>query len=270
MKKNKTIWIIAIIFGILTISLLATFIIIKFNYTTEQDNITWSDWLTAACSLLSAVGTVSLSCVALKQSETANVINERLLQQNIELQKINDYQFKIANQSLLPLLQPNDIFLQYNGAINTETTFLKNWEKCCLTNYENRIIKIDVDCRYNKNMRAKYCHLFKFTMKNKSKSVIKNITIYKLALNSPFNNVVEVDYQSKFILSENESVNYVLDLCYEDDKRINTNNFGMAIFIEITLISDIKFYEKVHVFADSDYLTQIGTVEKLDENKILN
>lgn len=218
-------------------------------YKNEQ-SIGMEDWLMAGCALLSMFGTIFLACVSVFQSDRANKLNERVIKQNEELQKMNDTQFKIANQNLFPFL------IGYVGTVQNmrDINYLprKGWENGCGRTIELiSKVTIDIDSRWNKNNNANFRATTTCTLWNKSAVIISKIVIYKITINHPFNNIVDVAWVLSDSILNIDGKIFVWFNFYHDNERFisNFDAVSFSIFLKMETITGVKFYEKLRIFA---------------------
>lgn len=237
-------------------------------YINEQ-SIGMEDWLMAGCALLSMFGTIFLACVSVFQSDRANKLNERVIKQNEELQKMNDTQFKIANQNLFPFL------IGYVGTVQNmrDINYLprKGWENGCGRTIELiSKVTIDIDSRWNKNNNANFRATTTCTLWNKSAVIISKIEIYKIAINNPLNNVVNVSWElSDSLLNIDGKVIVYFHFYHDYEKFIlNREALSFSIFIKMETITGVKFYEKIRILAPPE--NGECNIDKLSMDEILN
>ena len=218
-------------------------------YKNEQ-SIKMEDWLMAGCTLLSMFGTIFLACVSVFQSDRANELNERVIKQNEELQKLNDTQFKIANQKLFPFLVGQASVVHNDKDVNYLPRF--GWENGCGRTVEPvSKVFIDIDSRWDKNKNAKFKANTICTLWNKSAVIISKIEIYKITINHPFNNIVDVAWVLSDSILNIDGKIFVWFNFYHDNERFisNFDAVSFSIFLKMETITGVKFYEKLRIFA---------------------
>ena len=246
---------------LVTLAILALIIIIVIDACVYDWSLKLSDWLSVVCTGLSLIGTISLAVITVFQTDVAN-------KQNKELQKINDKQFKIANQRFYPLLKVNNVTF-FPGKIVAMPN-LGFWEKSItnLMDENNRGAFINIDARANKDTTNAVCSKIKFSICNVSDAIINEVKIYKYSAGSPINDIIETEWPiDVFILNNGESCS--LEICfYHNNESIlnNHNAINFNLFMRINTITKVSFYEKVNFFATDIY--SYGVVEQLSENLI--
>lgn len=264
---KKKVIIITSVLGALTVAvLLVCGLVDKFC----KDNLTVSDWLAASCSILSLIGTTALAIVAVWQTEKANKQNEALIVQNTELQKINDRQFKIANQQFYPLLEIDNV--RFINEDVKENVRLDNWENGISNILDKSIMGsfINIDARVqNDNAPTRKTRVI-FEIKNISEAIVKEIEIYKYTCSTPLNNIVDTSWPLYiFTFSKNKTLLLEMDFYHNQDictTRGNAINF--CLFLQIKTVTGVTFYEKLHVWVSAGY--SYGEIDELSEEKIVN
>lgn len=266
--KNKILLIIlAIIILVLVISVVIAFAIVDCKCASTFCDLSLSDWLAFAGVVLSLFGTTFLSFVAISQTSKANETNDKLLKLNEDLQKSNDYQFKLSNQDSYPVLTADGFTSDID--VQAEQYFeLGNWQNSFETNLENGTVFVNVDCRKSEVAEAKAFSMAGFSLKNNSNSKIKKIKIYKLDLHYPLNNIRNVNWSFDTFLEANDRQHFELYFCYEENNRFDNSHIGFALYLEIETITGLKFYEKISIHVFGSYANT--NIEKLSHEKITN
>lgn len=266
---KKKIVIIITILGLLTVSTLLTLgLLDKFHC---ENKILLSDWLMVACSILSLIGTTALAVITVWQTEKANRQNEALIEQNTELQKMNDRQFKIANQQFYPLLEPSDLSCKSFSV--SEDINLANWQSGVVNSVDLSapITFFHIDARKGQdNLAPKFETQVTCKITNISQAIINELEIYKFTCSSPFNNIVNTSWEL-FISTLTTNKYRILKMSFYHNNetvisRRDAVNFDL--FFRIKTISNVIFYEKMHVFASNDY--SFGEIEKVSDYEIKN
>ena len=236
----------------------------------HHNSLTVADWLAASCSILSLIGTTALAIVAVWQTEKANKQNEALIEQNKELQKINDMQFKIANQQFYPLLEIDNI--HFSNEEIKENIQLDNWENGITNILDKNIMGsfIRIDARdQNDNAPARKTKVV-FEIKNISEAIIKEIEIYKYTCSAPLNNIVDTSWPL-YIFTFSKNKTFMLKMDFYHNKDICTtrgNAINFCLFLQIKTVTGVTFYEKLHIWVSAGY--SYGEIDKLSEEKIVN
>lgn len=264
--KKIIIILISVLFGVAVVAI-GCVILIDW-YSDGQWSINLSDWLSAICAILSLIGTVSLAVVAVLQTEKANKQNEALAKQNDELQKINDKQFKIANQRFYPLLKVEEVKLA--SYKTTENVDLSHWQDGA-GNYLNPDYPgsfFSIDARVDRNVAPTIKSTVKFNIKNISEAIIKNVEIYQIAINSPINNIADVGWDLYvFTFTKNKNHSMELSFYHSDSVFVTRQDaLNFSLFLKITTVSDVTFYEKIYIFATPGY--GYGEIEMIGEEKV--
>lgn len=254
----------------LVIAVVLVFLICGLVDRYNRNEIHLGDWLIASCTVLSMFGTVFLAIVSVRQSERANDLSEKLLKQNEELQKINETQFKIANQKLFPLLtcKPWPIKLQRNiDSIKVS----KNWERRSTSSLVEPLkVVIEVDARFDKSDVAKYLMDIQVDLSNNGDVNVSNVEIYKIAIGSPLNNIVDVWWPLvDTIVAPGRQGSVLFRFFHDNDKFCKTDEvLNFSIFIKMKTLTGVEFYEKI------DILSSVGwskhSLEKLSMEKLEN
>lgn len=255
---NKIIIIItaALIFLTIVLCLVCGFLSKKYN-----DEIHFSDWLMAGCTLLAMFGTVILACVSVAQSTKANELNEKLIKQNESLQEINDKQFKIANQDKFPILEVTPYKL--NNApysIVNENIWKLNDNSSCVMNVGDQVVltAFFLDLRTKKASR-KY-KVLRFDIINRSQYAVKDIKIYRVICSKTKGNItnqygtnrdVEWLYFNKILLKDSGIRSEIVVALDEDTYEENNSKISFILFFEMHTITGLIFYEKVSCFSDN-------------------
>lgn len=264
MKKKITI-LICVLSGITFITI-GSFVLIdwlKFNWS-----LNLSDWLATICSILSLVGTISLAVVAVMQTDKANKQNEALMEQNEKLQKINDKQFKITNQQFYPLLEIEQASFAPGQVENL--FFLEHW-KIGSINIMDPISTgsfFMVDAREDTSVEPKINSAVNFILKNISEAVIKEIVIYKIVVEKPFNKVADLKWKLEtFTFTKGKIQPIKISFYHNNEAYIYKKaNFEFYLYLRILTISNVLFYEKLSISASVN--ASYGKIEMISEEEI--
>ena len=251
-KINLKIVTAIIVSGLMLLSIAICIFCGVMAYKNNQ-SIGMEDWLMAGCALLSMFGTIFLACVSVFQSDRANMLNERIIKQNEELQKINDTQFKIANQNLFPFLHATVSKVSYESVSNYSLN--KGWAYCCSRTIEKYPMAfIEVDSRWNKEENLKYKAAFEFSLWNKSAVLLSRIEIYKIAINTPLNNIVSVSWiLSDGLLNVEDRITVYFNFFHDQEQFVTGKDaLSFSIFLKMETITGVKVYQKIHVIAYPD------------------
>lgn len=235
----------------------------------SEKPIGMEDWLMAGCALLSMFGTIFLACVSVFQSDRANKLNERVIKQNEELQKLNDTQFKIANQKLFPLLGI-EVNKRYHSICPKEYPLI-NWKNGVGRTVEDiPCIRISIDSRFNREKEAKYIDEAECILTNIGEVNISNIEIYKIAIANPFNAHENVAWPLLgTVLPAGKCIRILFEFFNDFDefaKRGEALNF--SIFIKMQTITGVIFYEKLSIFSSPRF--SITNIDKILMEEITN
>ena len=219
----------------------------------------WADWLAVACAILSLIGTIFLSCVAILQTDKANQMNdklfeqnEKLLAQNEELQKMNDYQFKIANQDKIPFLRAVESKMLQPDE-NTRRSVLRSWQSKWIkrTMVQNQsVARVSLGLA-PKNTPPTDVTVLAIILKNESGAVIQQIKTTKIEIYGPiqFEEKRDCNLLGSPLLKD-ESVGLFLDISHLNDTFPEKKFVQMYIDIELETITGLKFPEKISLFAN--------------------
>lgn len=256
---KKWIWAIVIILVLLTAGMIVGFLLINRYWATSSDRIMWADWLAVACAILSLIGTIFLSCVAILQTDKANQMNdklfeqnEKLLAQNEELQKMNDYQFKIANQDKIPFLRAVESKMLQPDE-NTRRSVLRSWQSKWIkrTMVQNQsVARVSLGLA-PKNTPPTDVTVLAIILKNESGAVIQQIKTTKIEIYGPiqFEEKRDCNLLGSPLLKD-ESVGLFLDISHLNDTFPEKKFVQMYIDIELETITGLKFPEKISLFAN--------------------
>ncbi len=257
---------IVIILIILTAGMIVGFLLINRYWATNTDRIMWADWLSAACAILSLIGTIFLSCVAILQTDKANQMNDKLFKQNADLQKINDRQFQIANQEWYPLLRPIKANVDY-----TEWGVFKGkiwgdfWEdrERCYYGFRFGYSKNPTDTilsSKSKELRMILC------LKNDSKCRIKKLKLYQIVLSDPYDILLDEAKEIEGLMFEGQKVWLDFGISHYYQAFFQKGNKDFYLFFEIETITGVKFYQKILVGQNSSFTET--KIETISEDKI--
>lgn len=219
-------------------------------YKNEQ-SIGMEDWLMAGCALLSMFGTIFLACVSVFQSDRANKLNERVIKQNEELQKMNDTQFKIANQNFFPVLSINNIRIK--EIFDSESSnYLTNWENKFLTLQRkegNIFSSFQVDCRVDKDEKKYDYFKLTFDLINEGVSKVQDIIIYKIAISKPLNNKADVKWPVDIgVLNSGGRADVEIFLAHNVKNLLcMCNPMELSLYINMKNLMGLTFYEKITI-----------------------
>ena len=236
----------------------------------HHNSLTVADWLAASCSILSLIGTTALAIVAVWQTEKANKQNEALLEQNTELQKINDRQFKIANQQFYPLLGIGNIHVSNEHVGNNipldnwKNGVIKTWEK----NVLGSIVRIDardhVKGAYNQRTSVG------LEIKNSSEAIIKEIEIYKYICSAPIESGADV-YWPLFTFTFSSNTVRALNINLYHNREVCTDKgdiLNLCLFLKVKTITDVTFYEKIHLYLSK--VLSLGEIESISDKELID
>ena len=248
---KKWIWIIVGTLTICTICVIASFVYINCNLATDCDRITWADWLAVACTILSLVGTIILSCVAISQTDKANQINDRLMQQNKELQEITYLQAKLSNQEYYPIITAEGIKFEF-GEVTSEVDdchlYLNNQkEYLYLSDFYNSV-SYHLDCREKDSEKFYYKTKISFMLTNKSNAKISEIEIFRINSKYPLKSDLCTTFKHNTILMKNDSFKcdfylYHQQQVYSIEDRITL--LQINLFMKIKLVTGVIFTEEL-------------------------
>ena len=251
-RKNSGLKIIiCIVVGILILLAVIICIICGVNACIQGEPIKMGDWLMAGCALLSMFGTVILACVSVVQSDRANKLNERLIKQNEELQKINDTQFKIVNQNMFPTLAIRNIMMK-EIFDSTTSNFLINWENNFLklerTN-GNMFSSFSVDCRLDRKVNEHDLLKITFDLVNDGDTKVHDIAIYKINITDPINNSADVKWPIEFgILNPGESTDVEIFLAHNIHCLLaKCQPMKITLFLRMKNLMGLTFYENLNI-----------------------
>lgn len=249
-KSNLKI-VTALIVSVLTFLSIAICVFCGVMAYKNKQSIGMEDWLMAGCALLSMFGTIFLACVSVFQSDRANKLNERVIKQNEELQRLNDTQFKISNQNFFPSLSINNIIVK--EIFDSESSFyLTNWESKVLTlqRIEGSIFSsFQVDCRIDKNAK-KYDYLkLTFDLINEGVSKVQDITIYKIAISQPLNNKADVQWPVDIgVLNSGSKAEVEIFLAHNVKSLLcKCDPMELSLFVSMKNLMGLTFYEKITI-----------------------
>lgn len=245
---KKWIWAIVIILVLLTAGMIVGFLLINRYWATSTDRIMWADWLAVACAILSLIGTIFLSCVAILQTDKANQMNDKLFKQNEKLQAMNDRQFQIANQDWYPLLFPESVItLRDREEKHTDLINKRLNEMGKNATFQMSRIWYCNDPTNKGISKKEFFVKLNLLLRNDSKSKIGRIKLYKIVSCEPYDDLLR-DYNNverEGVLFANDKFCLEIEINHHMQEFFQKSEQEYGLFFEIETITGVKFYQKM-------------------------
>ncbi len=265
---KKRMWIIVGALTVCTIGVITGFIWINCNLATCNDRVTWADWLAAACTILSLVGTIFLSCVAITQTDKANQINDKLMQQNKQLQEITNLQAKLSNQEYYPIITAEGIkfeFSEVTSELDDCHLYLNNKKEYLYPSDFYNSVSYHLDCREQDSEKFYYKTKISFMLTNKSNAKISEIEIFRINSKYPLESDLCTTFKHNTILMENDSFKcdfylYHQQQMYSIEDKITL--LQIKLFMKIKLVTGVVFTEDLCI-TNAEFIEPHSNVDSL-------
>ena len=190
------------------------------------------------------------------------------MKQNEELQKINDKQFRIANQRYYPLLQIDNVDF-VKGEIELSPD-LERWTDRATSsiNKDNAWAFINIDDRNSCDAAPSSCSKLSFDLTNISDARIKFVNIYGF-----YSSIKRKSYDTfwlldSFILEKGQKIGIEMMLYHDDDSYIKKAEvIYFKLYLKMEIITNEFFYEELDVNIPAG-MKGFGEIFQISDNPI--